>query len=157
MRSVVLSSQEIDKIIDGIIEREGGYVWDRRDPGGETKYGISKRAYPAEDIKSLTLTRAADLYRRDYVEKFRLNELDSYRVAECLVDWVVHSGSLGIRQVQRRLGVKVDGIVGPETLEKLRAIEDYREVLRWRLEFLVGLTDHPFIKGWVRRLFKLGL
>jgi len=28
---------------------EGGYANDPRDPGGETKYGISKRAYPALD------------------------------------------------------------------------------------------------------------
>lgn len=45
---------------------EGGYVNDPRDPGGETKYGISKRAYPAEDIKNLTVERAAELYKRDY-------------------------------------------------------------------------------------------
>ena len=36
-----------------LIGHEGGYVNDPKDPGGETKYGISKRAYPGEDIAGL--------------------------------------------------------------------------------------------------------
>lgn len=153
----MLSSQAIDRIIAGVIKREGGYSNHPMDPGGETKYGISKRAYPEEDIKNLTFARAADIYRRDYVEKFRLNELDSDRTAELVVDWVVHSGSLGIRRLQSCLGLVTDGIVGEKTLQKLNALEDPNVILRWRLEFLVGLTGHPFIKGWVRRLVELGL
>src|SRR5260370_488052 len=38
-------------------------------PAGEqkgTKYGISARAYPNEDIKNLTKQRAAELFQRDY-------------------------------------------------------------------------------------------
>ena len=49
-----------------IVGEEGNYVNDPRDPGGETKYGISKRAYPNEDIANLTLDRAMFLYERDY-------------------------------------------------------------------------------------------
>lgn len=49
-----------------VIGIEGGYVNDPNDLGGETKYGISKRAYPKEDIPSLTLERAQELYQRDY-------------------------------------------------------------------------------------------
>jgi len=36
------------------IGHEGGYSNDSRDPGGETKYGISKRSYPNEDIRELS-------------------------------------------------------------------------------------------------------
>lgn len=49
---------------DGTLD--DGYVNDPHDPGGETKYGISKRAYPKEDIKNLTLGRALELYYTDY-------------------------------------------------------------------------------------------
>lgn len=49
-----------------VVGMEGGYVNDPADPGGETKYGISKRRYPAEDIPNLTLDRAKFLYQRDY-------------------------------------------------------------------------------------------
>ena len=29
-----------------MIENERGYVFDKNDPGGETKFGISKKSYP---------------------------------------------------------------------------------------------------------------
>ena len=45
---------------------EGGLVNHPNDPGGVTRYGISKRAYPNEDIINLTLTRAGEIYHRDY-------------------------------------------------------------------------------------------
>ena len=49
---------EFDEIIEVVLKHEGGYVNDPDDPGGETKYGISKKAYPDEDIKELTIERA---------------------------------------------------------------------------------------------------
>ena len=49
-----------------IIKVEGGYVNDPDDPGGETKYGISKRAYPKLDIKNMTKDLAREIYKRDY-------------------------------------------------------------------------------------------
>jgi lysozyme family protein len=41
-------------------------VNDRRDPGGETKYGISKRSYPRLNIKALSLNAAIDVYWEDW-------------------------------------------------------------------------------------------
>jgi len=55
-----------EQALDHVLRWEGGYVNDPRDPGGETKYGISKRAYPNEDIKAMTKERAGELYRKDY-------------------------------------------------------------------------------------------
>ena len=55
-----------DRAFRFLIGEEGGYVNDPADPGGETKFGISKRAYPQLDIKSLTLDQAKAIYRRDY-------------------------------------------------------------------------------------------
>lgn len=49
-----------------IIKWEGGYVNDPNDPGGETKFGISKRAFPHLDILSLTFDQALEIYRREY-------------------------------------------------------------------------------------------
>lgn len=49
-----------------ILKWEGGYVNDVRDPGGETKFGISKRSFPNLDIAMLTVDQAAEIYRRSY-------------------------------------------------------------------------------------------
>ena len=48
------------------LAEEGGYVNDPKDPGGETKWGISKRAHPTLDIKNLTPECACDIYCKDY-------------------------------------------------------------------------------------------
>src|SRR6516225_9079499 len=49
-----------------VFKWEGGYVNDPNDPGGETNWGISKRACPNVDIKNLTRQAAQELYQRDY-------------------------------------------------------------------------------------------
>lgn len=152
----MISERDVKRLIDSIIKREGGYVDHPSDPGGRTKYGISQRSYPHEDIPNLTVERASEIYRRDFVEKHRIHQFDNYRTAELVLDWLVHSGPLAIRTLQRKLDLKVDGIVGPQTFAKLNEL-DPQQILRWRLQFLIGLTGHPFIKGWVKRLFELGL
>lgn len=59
-------NENFDKAFDLLMEFEGGYVNDKDDKGGATKYGIGQRAYPNEDIEALTLERAKTLYLRDY-------------------------------------------------------------------------------------------
>ena len=55
-----------DQAFQKLIGHEGGFVDHPSDPGGATKYGISKRSYPGEDIPGLTLDRAKTIYRRDF-------------------------------------------------------------------------------------------
>jgi hypothetical protein len=55
-----------DKALAFVLRWEGGYSNDPHDPGGETKFGISKRSYPDVNIKDLTRESAAAIYRRDY-------------------------------------------------------------------------------------------
>ena len=43
-----------ERAIDKTLAWEGGYVNDPKDPGGETKYGISKRAIQMWIKKSFT-------------------------------------------------------------------------------------------------------
>lgn len=46
--------------------KDGGYTNDPTDPGGETKFGISKRAHPNVDIKNLTFDEACKIYIKEY-------------------------------------------------------------------------------------------
>lgn len=70
---------------------EGGYVNDSHDPGGETKYGISKRSYPAVDIKSLTLEQAKAIYQRDYWQAASCERMPP-KIAIAVFDSAVHHG-----------------------------------------------------------------
>lgn len=145
-----------DQAFERLIGHEGGYVNDPRDPGGETKFGISKRSYPAEDIKGLTLERAKAIYRRDF-----------WGVAGCdavpdamkfdLFDMAVNSGPVtAIKTLQRSAGVTPDGLLGPITLQALNSTPAPRLVARFnghRLDFMTDLkTWSVFGKGWAKRV-----
>ena len=73
MREEVLTS--FDEIIELTLEHEGGYVHDPKDLGGETNFGIAKRFYPDVDIKNLTKDQAKDIYKRDYWDKNKVDDL----------------------------------------------------------------------------------
>ena len=113
-----------DRAFEIIIGHEGGYVLDSRDPGGETKYGISKRAYPNEDIKNLTLNRAKELYRRDYWDAVEAESIpDSARLM--VFDCAVNCGLTAARKLlQRAVGTKDDGIIGPMTRRAIAKTAD---------------------------------
>ena len=59
-------NEGFDKAFEFTIGVEGGYVNDPSDPGGETKFGVSKKSYPNLDIKNLTITQAKEIYYKDY-------------------------------------------------------------------------------------------
>lgn len=63
------------KEIKKVVLREGGYVNDPKDPGGETKYGVSKKAYPNLDIARLTVDEAIEIYKNDYWIPARVDSL----------------------------------------------------------------------------------
>lgn len=98
------------------LSHEGGYVNDPHDPGGETNYGISKRAYPHEDIRHLTPERAQSLYHRDYWIAVRGDDLPP-ALAMQVFDMAVNAGvGTAIRLLQSTLRVTIDGNLGPLTL-----------------------------------------
>ena len=146
-----------DQAFDLLIPREGEYSNNANDPGGETKFGISKRAYPHLDIKSLTLEQAKEIYRTDFWEQ-SLASTTSGPLAFQLFDCAVNSGTRqSTALLQRALGLLDDGITGPKTREALANINGSTALtirfLAARLRFMAGLSnwDH-FSRGWARRI-----
>lgn len=139
-----------------ILINEGGYVNDPHDKGGETKYGISKRAYPNIDIKNLTLEQARAIYHRDYWLRCKCEFLpDALSVA--VFDYAVNSGvKRAIKDLQRSLGVSVDGIIGNQTvcaanrIPQRKVLSDY---LDKRLNYLMSLKSWArYGNGWGNRV-----
>ena len=81
-----------DRAFSVVVGEEGGYVNNPADPGGETKYGISKRQYPNIDIKNLSLQQARDIYQRDYWNTHDLDSLE-YGKALLVFDTAVNGGN----------------------------------------------------------------
>lgn len=120
-----------------VIGSEGGYVNDPRDPGGETKYGISKRAYPNLDIANLQLADAQTIYYRDYW--CRLN-LDSrpWDIALSVFDSAVNMG---------------DGEAEHLLPEALRWPNPATELLAQRALLYTTRPGFPtYGLGWLRRI-----
>ena len=145
-----------EKAFAKLIDHEGGYVNNPRDPGGETKFGISKRAYPALNIADLTLDDAKAIYRRDYWNRAQCDRLHP-DVAFQVFDGAVNSGiGNSIRWMQEAAGVAVDGIVGPLTLRQVGDMDTAIVIARYngvRLKFMASLsTWDVFGRGWARRI-----
>lgn len=147
---------DFDTAFEKLIGHEGGYVNNPADPGGETKYGISKRAYPGEDIKNMTLARAKALYLRDYWGPAGCDAVPDGLKFD-LFDLAVNSGvTTAIKLLQSSAGVISDGVLGPRTLQALNSMPVHRLVARfngWRLAMMTNLpTWNQFGKGWTRRV-----
>jgi lysozyme family protein len=147
---------DFDQAFERLIGHEGGYVNDSRDPGGETKFGISKRSYPGEDIRGLTLERAKAIYLRDYWGATGCDAVPD-GVKFDVFDMAVNSGvGAAVRCLQRAVGEVEDGALGPRTLQAVQSMPAPRLLARFngaRLALLADLPTWPaFGRGWARRI-----
>lgn len=146
-----------DRAHDFVARWEGGWVDDAYDPGGETRYGISQRAYPDLDLSTLTREQAKAIYERDYWRAAKCDKLPEGLALlhfDCAVNQGVGRAAIFLQQA---LGVTADGIIGPVTLG---AVENadlpavITEYCAQRGRHYGNLsTFHRFGLGWMRRLF----
>lgn len=142
--------------INRVLDHEGGYVNHPHDPGGETKYGITKRTYPHLDIRNLTREQAIEIYRKDFWERYGVAKFPAELGFQVLDAAINHGGGNAIRWVQRAVGVADDGVAGPLTHAAAWRIPPTDLVLLFnaeRLRFYTKLNTFPtFGRGWVRRV-----
>lgn len=153
---------EIERLIEALIEREGGYVNHPADKGGPTCFGITEAVARAHGyrgaMRRLPREDAAAIYKRLYWLRPRLDEVAarSARVAGELFDTGVNMGpAVAVTFLQRALtalnrngadypDLTPDGRVGAQTLAALDAFLQLRgkaggeQVLLRALEALQG-------------------
>ena len=162
MKDTVLTS--FDEIIDITLEHEGGYVHDPNDLGGETNFGIAGRFYPDVDIKNLTKDGAKDIYRKDYWDKNKIDDV-SDDLKHIYFDMCVNQGrGRAVKILQQAAnakgaGLKVDGGMGPMTIAAVDGVEPER-VRAYRVKYYADLvTRKPdlekFYFGWFRRALEV--
>lgn len=148
---------EFNKAVNLVLKWEGGYINHPRDPGGETKYGISKRTYPHLNIKELTLDQAKRIYYRDYWAGNGIHLLAD-EINFPVFDTCVNQGpSFAIKNLQRILRVDDDGVIGPITAGASKKWMDKRDLtfrlMDARLSHYISLsTFSTFGRGWMRRI-----
>ena len=151
------------------IDLEGGHVDDPDDPGGETNFGISKRAYPDVDIAALTINQAKDIYRRDYWDVLRLGEIFREAISSEIFDTAVNMGRrTAIKIAQRALNflgedLAEDGIIGNKTMGALNAWgrKDAKALFiclngfqfsQYRMVIASSRRLKKFARGWTKRV-----
>ena len=117
-----------DDIIEVVLEHEGGYVNDPKDPGGETNFGIAKRSHPDVDIANLTREEAKDIYYEDYWCDNKVPHVPD-NLKHIYFDMCVNQGrGRAVKILQRAAnakgaGLKIDGGMGPKTLSAIENVE----------------------------------
>lgn len=151
-----------NQALDRLMQLEGGYADDHEDTGGETKYGISQKAYPHLDIPNLSMPDAELIYLKDYWRPLKCQEI-WYPLDEALFIFGANAGVKKAGQclqdalngtVKRHL--KVDGVIGPKTL----AAVDEADPVKLFWGFLAEQLFHyrscetwwKHYDGWVNRV-----
>lgn len=148
-----------EKAIAFVLSYEGGYVNDPNDSGGETNFGISKKAYPSVDIKALTVDEAKDIYKRDYWNAISGDELPG-NMAFAAFDCAVNQGvGPAIKLLQIAVGVEVDGKIGPKTVGAAHRIGDHGVwlfLLERAKRYMQTAGVQTWGSNWGERLVRLG-
>jgi len=164
---------EIEPLAKKIFKWEGGCSDDPVDKGGPTNRGVTLSTWrkvgydkdgdsdiDIDDIRLLTLDDALMVLKKFYWDRWRADEINNQKVANILVDWLWCSGKWGILIPQRILGLPVDGIVGPVTIQAVNRANPYRfliQIYNSRVTFILDIikrdpSQKRFEKGWFNRL-----
>lgn len=164
---------DVNKLVPFILKWEGGFVNDPDDLGGATNKGVTFATYKEyckkkgrkeptiEDLKNISVEEWTDIMKGSYWDRWKADQIKNQSVANILVDWVWMSGVHGIKKPQAVLGVKADGLVGPNTINALNSYPSQRELFdrikQARYAFIDDIcksrpANEKFRKGWCNRL-----
>ena len=135
------SNQDVQRLAEEIVQREGGYVNDPSDPGGATNFGVTIHTMrrlgldltgdgrvTTADVRKLTRTQAVDIFINHYFEKPRISQLPQALHAS-VFDMYVNAGSNAVKILQRlvsKMGFicTADGAIGPNTISAVAQAYD---------------------------------
>ena len=171
-------SAAVGLIIAAVLNVEGGYVNNPKDPGGETNHGITVAV--ARDhgyigsMKDLPKEYATEIYYQDYVVKpgFLPMVETNPVVAHKLIDIGVNTGttrpsrwfqsSLNAFNNSGKLYAKIseDGKVGPGTVAAYKSLESVRGKVKacelviklldsYQAQHYISINNATFTTGWI--------
>lgn len=155
-----------------ILRWEGGFADDPLDRGGATNKGITIGTFrnfygkdaTVEQLKNITDEQWLHIFKSGYWDKWKADNIENQSIANIVVDWAWGSGAAtSIKQVQKILGVAVDGIVGDDTLTAINIAGQrslFVKIHNRRIEFVENIVKRNpsqarFLKGWKNRINSL--
>jgi lysozyme family protein len=150
-----------------VLKHEGGFVNHPKDPGGMTNLGVTKKVWEEfvgrevdeREMRALTPDVVKPLYKKNYWDKIKGDYLPS-GVDYAAYDLAVNSGTgRAAKYLQQIARVHADGLIGPQSIEAIKACpadEVVDALCDMRLDFLKRLpTWNTFGKGWERRVVEV--
>jgi lysozyme family protein len=167
----------IHDMLDALIDREGGFVDRPEDQGGVTNMGITGPTFIAwrqsiggfvpetpeqlrEQIKNLTRREARRIYLKTFYQRYGIDRLPMLQVQEVVLDCaVLHGPRRSIRWLQKAVGAKPDGMIGPMTEAAVAHCPRFLTVAKItasRMRFIGRIVARRpgqavFVKGWLNR------
>ncbi len=166
---------DYNKAYEKMIHNEGGYKLHsvHGDRGGQTYAGIARNYHPNwpgwryidnNDIDNPIITKQVRLFYKDnFWDKIKGDQIEDQTVADTLFDFAVNAGyRTAIKLAQLVLNTTPDGIVGPQTLEKINNINGKEFHIRYTLAKIARYTEivnrdrsqEKFLLGWINRTLK---
>lgn len=154
---------DFDRGFEIVVGVEGGYqspeeAIQRKDPGGETKYGICKRDFPNVDIKNLTLEQAKAIYKPQYWDLIKGDQLP-YPLNVFVFDAAINQGVVPAKKMlQKALNQPQDGILGVNTMAAASKANQWfmAHYMAMRALRYTGTRNFDIDgAGWMTRLFEV--
>lgn len=147
-----------NKCFEVLIGNEGGYVFDKRDPGGETNFGITKRIARANgytgEMKDLSLAEAKIIAKKCYWDICNCDALNP-AIAFNVFD-VSFNGGYAIKWLQLSAGLTPTGKLDSEQIDIINKTDPFILVAKFnafRILYYTSLkTFKDFGKGWTNRI-----
>ena len=170
-----------DKVIDKLLEIEGGYVDHPNDTGGATNWGITigvlsewrGKKVTKEHVKNLTRNEAKNIYKKNYWDAINLDSIDSLLISELVFDQSVNRGPItaakNLQESANRITSPAreklveDGKIGPKTIERVNWLDEISLAGSFfkdaQLDYATIVARNPsqasFIRGWTNRTHAL--
>lgn len=161
------------------IENEGSYTNDPDDPGGETFKGIARKmnskwegwvtidmlkrqsGFPASADRDPELREQVGMfYLNNFWNKIGGDDMQNQQISESVFDFAVNAGvGTSAALAQMVVGVKADGVIGPDTLKAINAFDPdhflaaftVAKIARYVHIIKKRPTSRKYFYGWVIR------
>jgi Putative secretion activating protein len=174
---LIKEQDKFKRCLKFVLKWEGGLSDDPDDPGGRTYRGVTQARYnqyrkekglPPQDVAKMSDAEMEEIYRKYYWQPVKADEFP-YPLALAVFDAAVNMGVVtAAKLLQRAINdllpssqwIKVDGIIGPQTLGKAKSLDPKRLALKLcdrRVERYHAIVRarprlRKFLKGWLNRV-----
>ena len=155
-----------------ILAAEGGYTDHPMDHGGPTNLGITistlssylGRAATVNDVKSLTVAGAKEIYLKKYWNAMHLDLIANETLQLLLMDQAVNCGNGACtKRIQKVVGTSQTLHMDVETIKAINVSDSLKtcfEFIKATQDFYVNIVKNKpeqkvFLAGWINRSQKL--